>query len=104
MRGRGRRWARRILGRLRHHRGRSHHPVDPDRGLSAESCTIGGCASSRSTSMGSGRPPDGAWRAWLIEAQPDVLCLQEVRADDVELGKVLADAGLAHWSVAHTEG
>ncbi len=41
---------------------------------------------------------------WLEHARPDVLTLQEVRADDVELGKVLADAGLAHWSVAHTEG
>jgi len=41
---------------------------------------------------------------WLAQARPDVLTLQEVRADDVELGKVLADAGLAHWSVAHTEG
>ena len=41
---------------------------------------------------------------WLEQAQPDALALQEVRAGDVELGKVLADAGLAHWSVAHTEG
>ncbi len=41
---------------------------------------------------------------WLQQAEPDVLCLQEVRADDVELTKVLAEAGLAHWSVAHTEG
>ncbi|MFM6848385.1 MAG: exodeoxyribonuclease III [Terrabacter sp.] len=41
---------------------------------------------------------------WLAQAQPDVLTLQEVRADDVELGKVLADAGLSHWSVGHTEG
>ncbi|MEW1954975.1 exodeoxyribonuclease III [Terrabacter sp. NPDC080008] len=41
---------------------------------------------------------------WLQQAGPDVLCLQEVRAGDVELAKVLADAGLAHWSVAHTEG
>lgn len=24
---------------------------------------------------------------WLVQAQPDVLTLQEVRADDVELGK-----------------
>ncbi|GAA2493375.1 exodeoxyribonuclease III [Terrabacter carboxydivorans] len=41
---------------------------------------------------------------WLQQVAPDVLCLQEVRADDTELAKVLADAGLAHWSVAHTEG
>ena len=41
---------------------------------------------------------------WLVAAEPDVLCLQEVRADDVELAKVLAEAGLGHWSVAHTEG
>jgi exodeoxyribonuclease-3 len=41
---------------------------------------------------------------WLQQAEPDVLCLQEVRASDVELAKVLAEAGLAHWSFAHTEG
>jgi len=41
---------------------------------------------------------------WLQQAEPDVLCLQEVRATDVDLAKVLAEAGLAHWSVAHTEG
>ncbi len=41
---------------------------------------------------------------WLRQAAPDVLCLQEVRAEDAELAKVLAEAGLAHWSVAHTEG
>ena len=41
---------------------------------------------------------------WLLHSDPDVLCLQEVRASDVELAKVLAEAGLAHWSVAHTEG
>ncbi|MBC9821891.1 exodeoxyribonuclease III [Terrabacter sp. MAHUQ-38] len=41
---------------------------------------------------------------WLQQAQPDVLCLQEVRASDVDLAKVLAEAGLAHWSLAHTEG
>jgi exodeoxyribonuclease-3 len=41
---------------------------------------------------------------WLLASQPDVLCLQEVRASDADLAKVLADAGWAHWSVAHTEG
>ena len=41
---------------------------------------------------------------WLRSAEPDVLCLQEVRASDVDLAKVLAEAGLGHWSVAHTEG
>jgi exodeoxyribonuclease-3 len=41
---------------------------------------------------------------WLQAASPDVLCLQEVRASDADLGKVLAEAGWAHWSVAHTEG
>lgn len=41
---------------------------------------------------------------WLVAAEPDVLCLQEVRADDTELAKVLAEAGFGHWSVAHTEG
>ena len=41
---------------------------------------------------------------WLQQAAPDVLCLQEVRASDTELAKVLAEAGLGHWSVVHTEG
>ena len=41
--------------------------------------------------------------AWMRSADPDVLCLQEVRASDAELGKVLSEAGWAHWSVAHTE-
>lgn len=41
---------------------------------------------------------------WLVQQQPDVLCLQEVRASDTELLKALADAGLGDWQVAHTEG
>ena len=41
---------------------------------------------------------------WLVASAPDVVCLQEVRASDVDLAKVLAEAGWGHWSVAHTEG
>ena len=41
---------------------------------------------------------------WLVVQQPDVLCLQEVRASDTELLKALADAGFGDWAVAHTEG
>ncbi|GAA6527705.1 exodeoxyribonuclease III [Intrasporangium sp. DVR] len=41
---------------------------------------------------------------WISQAAPDVLCLQEVRADDTQLSKALAEAGLGHWHVAHTEG
>ena len=42
--------------------------------------------------------------AWLQGSAPDVLCLQEVRASDTDLAKVLAEVGLGDWSVAHTEG
>jgi exodeoxyribonuclease-3 len=42
--------------------------------------------------------------AWLAAAAPDVLTLQEVRATDAELAKALAEMGLSHWRVAHTEG
>jgi exodeoxyribonuclease-3 len=38
---------------------------------------------------------------WLAAQSPDVITLQEVRADDDTLRKTLADAGLADWSVAH---
>ena len=41
---------------------------------------------------------------WLQHAARDVLCLQEVRASDTELAKVLAEVGMGDWSVAHTEG
>ena len=41
---------------------------------------------------------------WISQAAPDVLCLQEVRAGQTELAKALAEAGLGHWHVAHTEG
>ncbi|ADU47714.1 exodeoxyribonuclease III Xth [Intrasporangium calvum DSM 43043] len=41
---------------------------------------------------------------WISQAAPDVLCLQEVRAGETELAKALAEAGLGHWHVAHTEG
>ena len=40
---------------------------------------------------------------WLVAQEPDVLCLQEVRASDTDLLKVLADAGFGDWHVAHTE-
>ncbi|EWT02781.1 exodeoxyribonuclease III [Intrasporangium oryzae NRRL B-24470] len=41
---------------------------------------------------------------WLVAQDPDVLCLQEVRATDTDLLKALAEAGFGDWSVAHTEG
>lgn len=41
---------------------------------------------------------------WLVQQEPDVLCLQEVRASDTDLLKALADAGFGDWEVAHTEG
>jgi exodeoxyribonuclease-3 len=41
---------------------------------------------------------------WLQAQQPDVLCLQEVRASDTDLAKALAEAGFGDWAVAHTEG
>jgi exodeoxyribonuclease-3 len=40
--------------------------------------------------------------AWLVACRPDVLCLQEVRADDSQLADVLDEAGLAEWHVAST--
>ena len=40
---------------------------------------------------------------WLAAANADVLCLQEVRASDDQLTEVLAEAGLGHLHVAHTE-
>ena len=40
---------------------------------------------------------------WLVEQEPDVLCLQEVRASDEQLSEVLAHAGLGDWTIAHTE-
>jgi exodeoxyribonuclease-3 len=41
--------------------------------------------------------------AWLAEQQPDLLCLQEVRATDEQLGEALEVAGFGGWHVAHTE-
>lgn len=38
---------------------------------------------------------------WLAARGADVITLQEVRADDDTLRKVLADGGLSDWSVAH---
>jgi exodeoxyribonuclease-3 len=40
---------------------------------------------------------------WLAASGAEVLCLQEVRASDDQLAEVLADAGLGHLHVAHTE-
>ncbi|WP_068396999.1 exodeoxyribonuclease III [Kribbia dieselivorans] len=39
--------------------------------------------------------------AWLQAQQADVVTLQEVRASDDQLRKVLADEGFGHWPVAH---
>ena len=39
--------------------------------------------------------------SWLAAAEPDVLCLQEVRASDAELTAALADSAFAGWHVAH---
>lgn len=41
--------------------------------------------------------------AWLVAAEPDVICLQEVRADDAQLAAELEQGGLGGWHVAHTE-
>jgi exodeoxyribonuclease III len=38
---------------------------------------------------------------WLARADPDVICLQEVRADERQLLASLADGGLGDWNVAH---
>lgn len=40
---------------------------------------------------------------WLASRAPDVLCLQEVRADDATLGALLDDALGPGWHVAHCE-
>lgn len=40
---------------------------------------------------------------WLAERQPDVLCLQEVRATDEQLRECLELGGFGEWHVAHTE-
>ena len=37
---------------------------------------------------------------WLARADADVVALQEVRADEDQLHKALADAGLGHWHLA----
>lgn len=39
--------------------------------------------------------------AWLAASEPDVLCLQEVRASRDQLTKTLADSGLEHLHLAH---
>ena len=41
--------------------------------------------------------------AWLAERDPDVLCLQEVRAPDEVLGEVLDGALGDGWHIAHCE-
>jgi exodeoxyribonuclease-3 len=40
---------------------------------------------------------------WLAAVDADVVCLQEVRAPDDQLAEVLAEGGLGHLHVAHTE-
>jgi exodeoxyribonuclease-3 len=39
--------------------------------------------------------------SWLAAAEPDVLCLQEVRASDAQLTAAVADSAFAGWHVAH---
>ena len=39
---------------------------------------------------------------WLRRQEPDVLTLQEVRADEDRLRKTLADAGFGDWHLAHS--
>ena len=41
--------------------------------------------------------------SWLAASGADVICLQEVRANDEQLAEVLDEAGLGHLHVAHTE-
>ena len=41
--------------------------------------------------------------SWLAAQQPDVLCLQEVRASDEQLAACLDEGGFGGWHVAHTE-
>lgn len=38
---------------------------------------------------------------WMASQRPDILCLQEVRADDETVRKLLADAGFGDWELAH---
>ena len=40
---------------------------------------------------------------WLAAQQPDVVCLQEVRAGDELLRSCLSPSALAGWHVAHDE-
>jgi exodeoxyribonuclease III len=40
---------------------------------------------------------------WLAAQEPDLLCLQEVRATDEQLAAELDAAGFEGWHVAHTE-
>ena len=40
---------------------------------------------------------------WLAAQRPDVMTLQEVRADDAQLAEVLDAGGFAGWHVAHIE-
>ena len=42
--------------------------------------------------------------AWLEAAAPDVVTLQEVRADDDQLAAALAGSAFEHWHVAHARG
>ena len=40
---------------------------------------------------------------WLVAADPDVICMQEVRANDDHIAETLADTPFASWHVAHSE-
>lgn len=40
---------------------------------------------------------------WLADADPDVICMQEVRANDDHIAETLADTPFANWHVAHSE-
>lgn len=41
--------------------------------------------------------------SWLANSGADAMCLQEVRAPDDVLVKILADCGLGHWDLVHAE-
>ena len=65
---------------------------------------LGGCVSYRPTSTESVPPPAVAASPGCAAQYADVIALQEVRASDEQLGKVLAEAGLADWHVSSAPG
>lgn len=40
---------------------------------------------------------------WLAEAEPDVVCMQEVRANDQHIAETLTDTHFSQWYLAHAE-